>query len=82
MRATHFDELQVTLSSLVSHAGQVRVSLLAVSSYHSTVIERILLQETLWCVVAVNVDLSQSIVSGWLLAAFMDTRLQPRQQKL
>lgn len=81
MWSTHFDELQVALSSLVSNAGQVGVSLLAVFSDHGAVVERVLLQEALGCVVAVNVDLGQCIVGSRLLASLMDTRLQPRQQK-
>lgn len=77
MRFTHFDELQITLSSLISHTGQVRVSLLAVFSDDSAVVERVLLQEALGCVVAIDVDLGQCIVGSWLLASFMDTGLQP-----
>ncbi len=79
MRSTHFDEVQVTLSSLISHTGQVGVSLLAVFPDHSAVVERVLLQEALRCVVAVDVDLSQGVVGSGLLAPFMDTGLQPWQ---
>lgn len=77
MSFTHFDEVKVTLPSLIGHAGQVRVSLLTVFSYDSAIIERVLLQEALRCVVAVNVDLGQCIVGSGLLASFMDTGLQP-----
>lgn len=80
-RQTHFDELQVTLSSLIRHAGQVGVPLLTVPADNGAVIERVLLQEALWCVVAVDVDLRQGVVCSWLLTSFMDTRLQPWQQK-
>ena len=82
MRSTHFDEVQVTLSPLIRHAGQVGVSLLAVLSHHGAVVERVLLQEALGCVVAVDVDLGQSIVGSRLLASLVDTGLQPRQEKL
>lgn len=81
MWCTNFDELQVTLSSLISHTGQVWVSLLAVFSHHSAVVERVLLQEALRGVVAVDVDLGQGIVGSWLFTSFVDTGLQPRQEK-
>ena len=75
------NEFLVTLSSLVGHTGQVGVSLLAVASHHSAVVERVLLQKAFRRVVAVDVDLCQGIVGGGLFAAFMDARLQPRQQE-
>lgn len=81
MWSTHFDEVQVTLPSLIRHAGQVGVSLLAVAPDHGAVVEGVLLQEALGCVVAVNVDLSQGIMGSWLLTSFMDAGLQPWQQK-
>lgn len=79
--SAHLDELQVALPSLVSHAGQVGVSFFTVASHHGAVVERILLQEALRCVVAVDVDLGQGIVGSRLLTPFVDTRLQPWQQK-
>lgn len=57
MGSTHFDEVQVALPPLIRHAGQVGVSLLAVAADHGAVVERVLLQEALRRVVAVNVDL-------------------------
>lgn len=77
MSFTHFDELQITLSSLVGYTRQMGVSLLTVFSNDGTVIERVLLQEALWRVVAVNVNLSQCIVGSWLLTPLVDTGLQP-----
>ena len=64
MCSTHFDEVQVTFSSLVRHAGQVGVPLLAVLSHHGAVVERVLLQEALGRVVAVDVDLGQGVVGS------------------
>lgn len=78
----HVDQLLVTLSSFVGNAGQVRVPLFTVLSDHAAVVVRVLTQETLGVVVAVDVDLGQCIVGGRLLAAFVDARLQPRQQQL
>lgn len=80
--APYIDEFLITLSSLVGHTGQVRVSLLAVLSHHAAVIEWVFPQEAFRVVVAVNVDLGQSIMGGRLLTAFMDARLQPGQQQL
>lgn len=77
MSFTHFDELQITLSSLVGHTRQMRVSLLAVFSNDGAVIERVLLEEALRRVVAVNVNLGQCIVGSWLLAPLVDAGLQP-----
>lgn len=68
----HIDQLLVTLSSLVRHTGQVGVSLLAVLSYHTAVVVRVFPQEAFRVVVAVNVDLCQSVMGRGLLAAFVD----------
>lgn len=78
----HIDQLLVTLSPLVGHTGQVGVSLFAVLSHHAAVIEWVFPEEALGVVVAVNIDLGQSIMGGRLLTAFMDARLQPGQQQL
>lgn len=77
LQLAHLYKVQVTLSSLISYTGQVRVSLLTVFSNNSAVVEWVLFQETLGRIVAVNIDLGQSIVSGWFLAPFMDARLKP-----
>lgn len=79
---TNIYELLVTLSSLIGHTGQVRVSFLAVFPHHTAVIVWVLPQEAFWVVVAVDVDLGQGIVGSWLLTALVDTRLQPWQQQL
>lgn len=76
------DELLVTLSSLISHAGQMGVPLLAVLAHHATIIIGVLSEEALRVVVAVDVDLSQGIMGSRFLTALMDTGLQPRQKKL
>lgn len=78
----HIDQLLVALSSLVGHTGKVGVSLLAVLSHHTAIIVWVFPQEAFWVVVAVNVDLGQSIMGSRLLTSFMDTRLQPGQQQL
>lgn len=77
LKLAHLYQFQITLSSLISYAGQVRVSLLAVFSNDSTVVEWVLLKETLGCIVAINIDLGQCIMGGWFLASFMDPRLKP-----
>lgn len=79
---TNVYELLVTLSSLISHTGQVRVSFLTVFPHHTAVVVRVLPQESFWVVVAVDVDLGKGIVGSWLLTALVDTRLQPWQQQL
>lgn len=38
----HMNEFLVTLSSLVSHAGQVGVSFLAIFAHNTAVVERVL----------------------------------------
>ena len=78
----NLDELLVTLSPLIGHTGQVRVSLLAVLAHHFAVIELVLTKVPLWVVVAVYVDLGQSVVCGWLLHSLMDPRLQQGKQQL
>lgn len=78
----HIDQLLVTLSSLISYTCQMGVSLLTVLSHHTAVIVRVFPQEAFRVVVAVNVDLGQSIVGCWLFTAFMDTRLEPGQEQL
>lgn len=80
--ATHLDELKVTLPPLIGDTGQMGVSLLTVAAHHAAVIVGILSQEALGAVVAVNVDFSQCIVSGRLLAAFLNPGLQPGKQQL
>lgn len=72
---SYMDQLLVTLSSLVGHAGQVGVSLLAVLAHHPAVVEGVLPQEALGVVVAVDVDLGQGVVGGGLLAALVDASL-------
>ncbi len=79
---TCLDELLIALSSLIGHTCQVRVSLLAVATHNTTVVELVLTQESLWVVVGVYVDFGQCIVSGWLFRSFMDTRFKPWQQEL
>ena len=79
---THIDELKVALSTFISDTRQVRVTFLAVLADDSAVVVLVLAQESLRVVVAVNVDLRQSVVCCWLHASLVDTRLQPRQQQL
>lgn len=77
MQLAHFYKFQITLSSLISYTGQVRVPLLTVFSNDSAVVERVFLKETLRRIVAINVDLRQGIVGGRFFASFMDPRLKP-----
>lgn len=76
------DELLVTLSSLISHTGQMGVPLLAVLAHHATIIIGVLSEEALRVVVAVDVDLSQGIMGSRFLTALVDTGLQPRKKQL
>ena len=41
-----------------------------------------LLEESLWVVVGVDVDLGQGVVGGRLVGALVDTGLQPGQDQL
>lgn len=76
------DQLLVTLSSFISHTGQVGVPFLTVLAHHTAVVIGVLPQEAFRVVVAVDVDLGQGVVGGGLFAAFMNTSLQPGQQQL
>lgn len=76
----YIDQLLVTLSPLIGNTGQMRVSLFTVLSNYTAVVVWIFSQETFWVIVAVNVDFCQGIMSGRFFTAFVDTRLQPRQQ--
>lgn len=76
------NQFLVTLSSFIGHTGKMGISLLTVLAHHTAVIIRILPQEALRVVVAVNIDLGQGIVGCRFLTAFMNTSLQPRQQQL
>lgn len=72
----------VTLSSLISHTGQMGVPLLAVLAHHTAVIEGVFSEEALRVVVAVDVNLSQSIMGSRFLTALVNAGLQPRQKQL
>lgn len=72
---SYVNQLLVTLSSFVSHAGQVGVSFLTVLAHHAAVVIGVLPQKALGVVVAVDVDLGQGVVGGGLFAAFMNTSL-------
>ena len=65
----------VTLSPLIGHAGKVWVPFLAVLAHHLAVVMLVLAQETLRIVVAIDVDLGESIVGGGLNTALVDTGL-------
>ena len=78
----HLDELLVALASLVSHTGQVRISLLAVAPNDAAVIELVLVQKPLRVVVGIDVDLGQGVVGGWFLGSFVDAALQPGKEQL
>ncbi len=72
----------VTVASLVSDACQVGVSLLRVLAHHQGVIVGVGGQEVLWVVVAVNDDLTQSIVHMRVMAALTHQVLQEGIQQL
>ena len=59
----------------------MRVSLLTITTNHPAVVELVLPQESLRVVVAIDVDLGQSVVCGRLLHSFMYPCLQPGQQQ-
>ena len=73
---SHLDELLVTLSPLVGNTGEVGVSLLAIASDNLAIVVLVLAEEAFRIVVAVDIDLGQSVVCGWFLVAFMDTGLE------
>lgn len=57
------------------------VSLLTITTNHPAVVELVLPQESLRVVVAIDVDLGQSVVCGRFLHSFMYPCLQPGQQQ-
>lgn len=75
------NQFLVTLSSFISHTGQMRVSFLTVLPHYTAVIEGVLPKEAFRIVVAINVDFGQGIMSSRLLTTFMNTSLQPGQQQ-
>lgn len=78
---TYINKFQIALSTLISHAGQVRVPLLTVLANNATVIIRILTQESFWVVVAINVYFGQCIVSCRLFTTLMNSCFQPGQKQ-
>ena len=60
----------------------MRVALFAVLADNTAVVELVLTQEALRVVVAVDVDLGEGVVRGWLLDAVVDARLQPWHEQL
>lgn len=68
----HVDQLLVTLAPLIGDAGQMGVSLFTVLADHAAVVVRVLSQETFRVIVAVDVDLCQSVMSGGFFTAFVD----------
>ncbi len=78
----HLYELQVTLSSLIGHKGEVRVSLLAVLAHSHAVVVQVFSEEALRIVVTVYVDLCQCIVGSRFFTALLNTRFQPGQEQL
>lgn len=69
----YIDQLLVTLTPLIGNTGQMGVSLFTVLSHHTAVVVWVFSQETFWVVVAVDVDLGQSVMSGGFFTAFVDT---------
>lgn len=58
------------------------VPLFAVLAHDTAVVVRVLSEESLGIIVAVDVDLSQGIVGSRFFASLMNTGFQPRQQQL
>lgn len=79
--APYIDKLLVTLPSLIRHTGQMGVPLFAVLAHHAAVVVRVLSEESLRVIVAVDVDLSQGIVGSRFFTSLMNTSLQPGQQQ-
>lgn len=72
----------VTLSSLICHTSQMGVPLFAVLAHHTAIIVRVLSEESLRVIVAVDVDFCQGIVGSRFFTPLMNTSLKPRQQQL
>jgi len=72
----------VTVASLVCNACQVGVPLLRVLAHHQGVIVGVGGQEVFWVVVAVNDDLTQSIVHVRVMTALTHQVLQEGIQQL
>ena len=72
----------ITVASLVSNARQVGVPLLRVLAHHQGVIVGVGGQEVLWVVVAVNDDLTQSVVHMRVVTALTHQVLQEGIQQL
>lgn len=73
----YINKLLVTLSSLISHTSQMGIPLFAVLAHHTAVVIRVLSEESLRVIVAVDVDLSQGIVGSRFFTSLMNTGFQP-----
>ena len=76
-----FSWKKIKLTSLVGNEGEVRVTVFAVSTNNSAIIELVGQEELLGVVVAVDVDLHESVVGGGFLVALGDTGLEPGQKE-
>jgi hypothetical protein len=66
----------------IGDEGEVRITLLAVLSNSESVVEVVLLEEFLWVVVAVDVDLGEGVVDSLLLVTRGKSCLKEWQEKL
>jgi len=76
------DEFFVAEALCVRNVGEIWIPLLAEFADNQRLVEVVLLQERLGVVVAVNVNLGQSVVHGGILRAGLDPSLQPGEDQL
>ena len=63
----NLNELGIILSLLICNESKVRVTFFAVFTNDERIVQRVFFEEFLWIVVAVNVNLGQSIVNSRVL---------------
>ena len=76
------DELVVTKALRVCNVRKVWVPLLAEFANDQRLVKVVLLQERLGVVVAIDVNLGQSVIHGGILRAGLNSSLQPREDQL
>jgi hypothetical protein len=76
------NKLVVTEALCVRNVGEVWIPLLAEFTDDQRLVKVVLLQERLGVVVAVDINLGQSIVHGGILRAGLDPSLQPGEDQL
>uniref|UniRef100_A0A1B0F0L0 Clathrin heavy chain linker core motif domain-containing protein n=1 Tax=Phlebotomus papatasi TaxID=29031 RepID=A0A1B0F0L0_PHLPP len=61
------NQFPIALTTFIGHTSQMRITLLAVASNNTTIIELILTKKSFWIIIGVNVDLSQCITLQGIL---------------